>query len=105
MALSQNNDKVALGENVSATGLDFVWKGGKGCFMVNATFSSGTVKLQVLLHDGGGNDTWLDVKNQSGTAVSLTSAGAIPFELPPSRIRVNIATSTAVYAYAIGMPQ
>jgi hypothetical protein len=101
----QINGRVVLGENVSSTQTGVTWKGGRGMFMAVATFSGGTVKLQMLLTDGAGTANWIDVKNQAGSNVSLTAAGAIPFELPPCQLRVNITTATVVYAYAVGMHQ
>jgi hypothetical protein len=87
--------RITLGSAISATpstGTD--WAGGRGVFSVPvATFGGGTVKLQWSPDDG---TTWLDV----GTDTTLTAAGAGAFELPPCKIRVNIATATAVTAYA-----
>lgn len=99
----QINGKVVLGENVATTQSGQQWKGGKGVFMSTATFGGGTVKLQIQMPDAGG--TWIDVKNPEGNSVSLTAAGMLFFDLPAGQIRVNIATATAVYSYAIGMHQ
>ncbi len=97
------NGKVVLGENVSATSSGFMWLGGKGMFMATATFSGGTLKLQMQIPDSGG--TWVDIKNPAGNAVSLTAAGCISFDIPAGQIRLNVATATAVYAYAVGLHQ
>lgn len=85
----------ALAENASSTGSSFTWDGGRGAFSAVATFGGGTVKLQFLLPDGS---TWVDV----GPDTTLTAAGAGGFELPSGKIRVNIATATAVYAWVQG---
>lgn len=82
---------VVLGENLSATGGAVKWPGGDGVFMAEATFGGGTVKLQTQTRNG----TWIDVEN-----ASVTAAGTKYFHLGPCLVRVNIATATAVYAYA-----
>ncbi len=80
----------------SATPVAHEWKGGKGVFIAEATWGGGTVKLQAYSPHG----TAIDVPN-----VSLTANGIVAFDLPPGQIIVNIATSTHVYAYAVGLPQ
>jgi hypothetical protein len=81
-----------LASDASATGSAVVWPGGKGIFTAEATFGGGTVKLQFKTAN---STTWVDVPNNSITAAAMTS-----FELPAGQIRANIATATAVYAYA-----
>lgn len=83
--------RVTLVENASATGSAKQWPGGKGVFMAEATFGGGTVKLQTQTPNG----TWIDVDG-----ASVTAAGMKVFDLGPCQIRANIATATAVYAYA-----
>jgi hypothetical protein len=97
----QINNAITLLSNASATGASFNWKGGKGLFMAEATWGGGTVKLTFTSLHG----TEIDVKNPAGTAVSLTANGMVYFELPPGQITANVATATAVYAYAIGIHQ
>lgn len=96
--MAQINGQIILGANVSATGSGFAWKGGKGVFTAEATWGGGTVKLDMQTVNG----TWVTVINPNGNAVSLTANGAITFETCAGQIRVNVATATAVYAYAIG---
>lgn len=86
-----SGDVYTLASNASATGDAVAWTGGRGVFMAEATWGGGTVKLQVQSPRG----TWLDV-----TSASLTANGHLSFELPAGPIRANIATATAVYAYA-----
>lgn len=83
--------RVTLVANASATGSALKWPGGRGVFMAEATFGGGTVKLQTQTPNG----TWIDVDG-----ASVTAAGTKVFYLGPCLIRANIATSTAVYAYA-----
>lgn len=105
----QINGKVILGENISATGSDIKWQGGKGLFTAVGTFSaSSSAILQMIVPAGESSDgsNWVDVYNQSGNKVSLTANGAMPFELPATSLRVKVAgTITGLYSYAIGMHQ
>jgi hypothetical protein len=87
-----NGQRLDLALNASATGSAQVWPGGKGVFMVEATWGGGTVKLQIINPIG----TWIDVPS-----ASFTANGIFNFDLPPGQIRANIVTATAVYAYAI----
>ncbi len=97
-ALIPLNGTMALQENSSATGsTDYMWTGGPGVFSGTATFSSGTVTLQMLTPD----NNWVAV----GSDTTLSAAGAAGFILPKgTRIRAAIATATAVYAYVSPMP-
>jgi hypothetical protein len=90
-----HGEKVVLGENIAVNGSAKIWQGGKGKFYAEATWSAGTVKLQAKSPNG----TWIDVTDNS-----LTANGITEFNLPQGEIRVNIATSTAVYAYAVAVP-
>ncbi len=96
--MAQINGQIILASNVAATGAGFAWKGGKGVFTAEATWGGGTVKLEMQTVNG----TWVTVFNPNGNAVSMTANGMISFEAPPGQIRANIATATAVFAYAIG---
>lgn len=89
------NGKLALTED-SSTPVAMDWKGGKGLFLAEATWGGGSAKLQMKSPNG----TYIDVPN-----VSLTANGMIAFDLPGGQIKVVIATSTHVYAYALGVPQ
>lgn len=82
---------ITLVENASAAGSAVSWPGGRGVFMAEATFGGGTVTLQTQSPNG----TWVDVEN-----TALTAAGTAVFYLGPGPVRANIATATAVYAYA-----
>lgn len=88
--------RLDLLSNASATGSALEWQGGKGTFMVEATFGGGTVKLQSQSPNG----TWLDVPS-----CSLTANGMANFELPRGVLRANVATATAVFAYATRITQ
>jgi hypothetical protein len=90
--MASNGGRLDLLSNASATGAGFTWPGGKGLFMVEATWGGGTVKLQIQ----SPNSTWIDVPSGS-----FTANGMFGFELPPGQIRANVATATAVYASAI----
>ena len=87
-----NGYRATLAENASATGSAVHWPGGEGVFMAEATYGGGTVKLQAKSPNG----TWIDVDGASTTA-----AGTKAFKAGAGDIRVNIATATAVYAYAV----
>lgn len=76
-------------ENASATSDPVSWGGGRGMLSAVATWGGGSVTLQYLGPDGS---TWLT------GATALTANGLVTFELPPGRIRIAIATATAVYA-------
>jgi hypothetical protein len=81
--------------NASATGSAVVWPGGQMYFTAEATFGGGTVKLQLQSQNG----TWLDVPSGS-----LTANGIVSLTVPAGNIRANVATATAVYAYAVANP-
>jgi len=89
-----NSVNIDLLSNVSATGSWFNWPGGRGVFSAEATWGGGTVKLQYK----GPNGTAVD----AGTDTTLTANGGGVFELPACQIRANVATATAVYAFARG---
>lgn len=76
--------------NISATTTGVQWDGGKGSFVVHATFGGGTVKLQYLSADA---TTWVDM----GTDTTVTADGGGNFEIGRCQLRVNVATATAVY--------
>lgn len=70
----------------------FNYSGGRAVFTAYGTFGGGTCKLQ-MSPDGG--TTWVDVTNDAGTAVSLTSAGLVQFHLSAGvKIKANLASST-----------
>lgn len=97
-ALFPLNHTYALAEGLSATPTtDVVWPGGLGQVTAEATFGGGTVTLQVMAPTG----TWMAV----GTDTTFSAAGTAGFLLPNgARIRVAIATATAVYAYVSTIP-
>jgi len=90
-----NSVNLALLSNASATSSGAFWPGGRGVFSAKATWGGGTVKLQYLAADGA---TWID----AGSDTTLTADGGGVFELPAGQIRANVATATAVYAFARG---
>ncbi len=81
--------------NAAATGSAVAWPGGPMYFTGEATWGGGTVKLQLQSMNG----TWLDVPSGS-----LTANGILNLTVPAGNIRANVATATAVYAYAIANP-
>lgn len=98
----QINNAIILASNLAAAGSASVWKGGKGLFMGEGTWNSGSAVLETLSPNG----TWIPVKNPAGTAVSLSANGCLYFELCSGQIRMNISGSpSALYVYAIGMHQ
>jgi len=85
--------QVALAANAGAgNGSTCQWPGGQGAFIAEATWGGGSAKLQTISPQG----TWLDV-----TSVTLNANGLILFTIPAGQIRVVIATSSAVYAWAV----
>lgn len=50
----------------------------KGTVYVQGTFGSGTVSL-VISRDG--QNTWIPVKDQTGSAIAFTSNGAVNYEV------------------------
>lgn len=85
-------DILTLASNASAgNGSTVPWPGGKGYYTAEATWGGGSAKLQFKTANG----IWIDV-----TSVTLSANGGVAFELPRGEIRVVIATSSAVYAYA-----
>lgn len=96
MAYAQNYPLFAAqAANADSSGID--WPGGRGSFVAAGTWGGATAKLQ-WSPDGG--TTWLDVDRSGDTYVTLTANGAGGFELPPCRIRANLAgiTTTSVTA-------
>lgn len=83
--------------NISATTAAFTLKGGYYVVSAVATFSAGSVELQMLGPDGS---TWLSLP----TALKLSAAGTIAGYVPPGQYRFTIATATAVYCSAAGVP-
>lgn len=90
-----NTAGVELLSNGSATGAAVQWPGGRGLFVVEATFGGGSVALEYRGPAGG----WL-----ATPAVSLTAAGGVLFELPPGEVRAAVVTATGVYARADRIP-
>lgn len=101
--MSQINKQLVLASNAGPGNGNgaFTWLGGKGMFTAEATFGGGSVTLQTQTANG----TWITAMTPFGTAVTLTAAGMSYFELAPGQIRISITTSTAVFAYAIGVHQ
>ncbi len=72
-----------------------VWPGGPCYLVLEATWGGGTVKLQYLTP----NSTWIDVPLLTATANAIIST-----TIPAGQVRLNVATSTAVYGYLICNP-
>ncbi len=77
------------------------WPGGDGVFCAEATWGGGSAKLEMQSRNG----TALGVVNYATTtAISLTANGMANFRAPAGKLRVTIATATAVFASIIGIP-
>lgn len=84
-----NTEAVVLGENFTGNGSDKQISGGKYAFLAEATFGSGTVKLQIKLPQGN----YADV-----ASASLSAAGMYVTDLPQGVYRAVATTATAAYA-------
>lgn len=77
------------------------WPGGDGVFTAEATFGGGNIALQMQTPNG----TWVPVINYATTtAISITATGMANFRAPACKMRAVVTTSTAVFAYATGVP-
>jgi hypothetical protein len=83
--------------NISANTANFNLNGGYYMVAAVATFSAGSVELQML---GPDQSTWLSAP----TALKLSVAGTIAGYLPPGIYRFTIVTATAVYCSVAGVP-
>lgn len=90
--MSSSKGKITLLNNVAATGSSFVWPGGTGVFMAEATWGGGSVSLEYQLPNGA----WV----AAGPETTLTANGGGVFELPPCNIRASVSVATGVYATA-----
>lgn len=86
---------ILIANDVVPTGV-LQWEGGNGAFYAEGTFGGGSVRLQTQSPNG----TWMDV----GAGTTLTANGVGGFSLPAGSIRALVATATAVFAYAVGIP-
>jgi hypothetical protein len=82
-------------ESGTGNGTDKVVQGGHYAFMAEATFSGGTVKLQIKLPQG----TYADVPS-----VTLSAAGVVNAFLPPGTYRAVATTATAAFARIARIP-
>lgn len=92
--------QLTLLSNASATGSGVDWPGGRGMFFAEGTFGGGSVAIEQKTPNG----TWVPIYNTAGSAISASAAGGYAFEAPAGQIRAKVATATAVYAYAVGIP-
>ena len=92
-----------LFSNIAATTAAFTLKGGYYMVAAVATFSAGSVELQML---GPDQSTWLSVPAAlpAGVALKLSAAGAIQGYLSPGQYRFTIVTATAVFCSVAGVP-
>lgn len=97
-----NYERVDLLTAAAATGAWQDWPGGSGAFFAGGAFGGATVALEADTSRSGGGDAGA-VRNQAGTAISLTAAGVLAFELPPCRIRGAISggAGVSVNAHAV----
>ena len=91
--------RVDLLAAAAATGTWKDWPGGTGVFIAGGTFGGSTIALEIDTSLTGAGDAGA-VRNLAGTALSLTAAGALSFELPPCRIRASITGGAGVSANA-----
>lgn len=89
-------ERIDLITNGSATSSAKLWRGGKGTFVVNATWAGATITLQYKSPDGS---TWISL----GTDAALTANGLCGFELAAGEIRAAVTGGppSAVYASVI----
>jgi len=86
---------LTLLSNATATGSPVRWPGGRGTFIVDGTFASGTVTLSVISPDGS---SYVSV----GADAALTAEGVVNFDLPPTLIKAVVSggSPSALYATA-----
>jgi hypothetical protein len=93
--------QLTLAENAGAgNGTAVDWPGGRGMLFGEGTWGGGNAALQMLSPNG----TYVPIYDAAGTAVTITVNGGKVFEAPAGMLRAVITTSTAVYAYAVGIP-
>lgn len=83
--------------NEAATSLGKRWSGGKALLVAKATWSTGSIQLQVK---AGDNATWVDV-----ASATLSDDGTVLVELPICEVRAVVDTATGVYADLFEIPQ
>lgn len=92
---------LVIANNVAATTAGADWPGGKGLLMVSATFGGGNAALEMQSPTG----VWIPLTlRNTTTAINFTANGSVLFEAPAGSLRLNIATATAVFGHAIGVP-
>lgn len=93
-----NTHSEMLISNGTATGGAVKWPGGRGVFMVGATWNGATISLHVKLPNG----TFIAVNSNT----TLTADGLGGFDLPPCDLKavVSVATPAAVYASVARVP-
>lgn len=93
----QTHSAVLL-SNAAATGSAVQWPGGRGVFMVGATWGGATIALHAKLPNG----TFVSV----GTDTELTADGMAGFDLPACDIKAVVSGGppSAVYATAARVP-
>jgi len=82
------------GQTSSANSAAFDWPGGDGFFVVYGGFGGGTATLK-WSPDGG--TTWVVLDS----TLALTAAGAIDFNLPAGKIRVELTGATSATLTAL----
>lgn len=95
---------VDLLSNASATGSSTRWPGGRAILAVSGTFGTNVLKLEIPDPSGSG---WLALPDVSGTAISMSAAGAKLVDLPEGPIRASLtggAGSSAMYARLMRAP-
>lgn len=92
-----NSLRVDLLSNASATGAARHWPGGKGTLFLRGTIGGATITLETEL-DPAGSGVYGPL-----SGVSLTAAGAVTFDLPPTNIRAAVTggAPSALFAHVV----
>lgn len=94
--------QLTLASNAGAgNGTAVDWPGGRGMLFGEATWGGGNAALQMQSPNG----TYVPIYDAAGNAVTISANGGKVFEAPAGALRVVITTASAVYAYAVGIPQ
>jgi len=86
-----NSYRVDILSNAGAgNGSPFEWRGGRGVMVTEATFTGGSVKLQMQ----GPQGNWIDVPNAEAFNNDI-----LKFELPQSQVRAVVSAAGVAAAY------
>lgn len=88
-------------DNISVTTAAFTVRGGRYILSAVATWSAGSVQLQMLAEDGV---TWIAPWTIAGAANNFTANATATLDLVPGQYRLAVTTATAVYASLCSVP-